>query len=264
MMRLKLFLLLTVYFFKTAGAQNNCTDLFLDSIYKASDLEGTLLIFDAKKNKKHCYNSPNFNTRYSPASTFKIFNSLIAFETGIVKDSTAIIRWDKKIRKPEYWNQDLSMKRAFRYSAVWAYQELARQAGYSNISKWLNACEYGNKNCSGEIDQFWLNDSLKITIEEQLDFLIKLKENRLPFSKEATQKTKEILFEETTSFGNIYAKTGWAGNDKLDLGWYIGWIEKDDQLFYFVHQIISTDLGNKKFPTARKEIAMLVLKKMMH
>lgn len=261
---LKLLLLFVVCPLKPAGAQINCNDLYLDSIYNASDLEGTLLIFDAKRNKKYCYNSTNFNTRYSPASTFKIFNTLIAFETGIVKDSSTIIPWDKKIRKPEYWNQDLSMKRAFRYSAVWVYQELARQAGYPNISKWLKACEYGNQNCSGEIDQFWLNDSLKITIEEQVDFLIKLKENKLPFSVEATQKTKEILFEETTSFGNIYAKTGWADDDKRDLGWYIGWIEKDDQLFYFVHQIISVDLENKKFAAARKEIALLVLNKLMH
>jgi beta-lactamase class D len=262
-MRLKLIWALTVCFTISVKAQNNCSDLLLDSIYKASNLQGSLLIIDAKKDMKYCYNSSNFNTRYSPASTFKIFNSLVAFETGIVKDSATVIVWDKKIRKPEYWNQDLSMKRAFRYSAVWAYQELARQAGYSNISKWLSTCGYGNQNCNGEIDQFWLNDSLKITIEEQLDFLIKLKENRLPFSKEAIQKTKEILFEESTSFGNIFAKTGWAGNDSRDLGWYIGWIEKDDQLFYFVHQVISSDLENKKFPISRKEIPLLVLKKLM-
>jgi beta-lactamase class D len=262
-MRFNLILLLTTYFLNSASAQNNCSNLFLDSIYKASDLEGTLLIFDAKKKQKYCYNSSNFKTRYSPASTFKIFNSLIAFETGIIKDSSTVIPWDKKIRKPEYWNQDLSMKRAFRYSAVWAYQELARQAGYSNISKWLTACSYGNANCNGQIDQFWLNDSLQITIEEQLEFLIKLKENNLPFSQQAMQKTKEILFEETNSSGSIFAKTGWAGNEKRDLGWYVGWIEKDDQLFYFVHQVVSTNLENQKFPASRKEIALHVLKQLM-
>lgn len=263
MKRINLIIILSFFVTKTIEAQNNCKELFLDSIYRSSDLEGTLLIFDAKKKQKYCYNSSNFKTRYSPASTFKIFNSLIAFETGIVKDSSTVIPWDKKIRKPEYWNQDLSMKRAFRYSAVWAYQDLARRAGYSNISKWLIACNYGNANCNGEIDQFWLNDSLQITIEEQLAFLIKLKENNLPFSQQAIQKTKEIFFEETNSYGSIFAKTGWAGNEKSDLGWYIGWIEKDDQIFYFVHQVVSSNLENNKFPSSRKEIALIVLKQLM-
>jgi beta-lactamase class D len=235
----------------------------LDSIYNSSDLEGTLLIFDAKKKTKYCYNSSNFNSRYSPASTFKIFNSLISFELGIVKDSSTVIFWDKIIRKPEYWNQNLSIKRAFRFSAVWAYQDLARQAGYFNISKWLTACNYGNQNCQGEIDQFWLNDSLKISVEEQLDFLIKLKEDRLPFSKETMKKTREILFEESTSIGNIYAKTGWAGNSTRDLGWYIGWVEKDEQLIYFVHQVVSANLENKHFAASRKEILLHVLKTLL-
>lgn len=264
MIRINLLLVFSFYILNTIQAQHSSRELLLDSIYKASDLQGTLLIWDANNKIRYCYNTSNFNKRYSPASTFKIFNSLVAFETGIVKDSSSVILWDKKIRKPDYWNQDLSIKRAFRYSAVWVYQELARQAGYSSISNWLNACNYGNRNCSGEIDQFWLNDSLQITIEEQLDFLIKLKENKLPFSKESTQKTKEILFEETNSVGNLYAKTGWAGNDTRDIGWYIGWIEKGDQLFFFVHQIISTDLENKKFASARKEITLKVLKDLIH
>jgi hypothetical protein len=96
-------------FFSSLIAQNNCIDLkqftSIDSLYKASNVDGTLLIFDAKQKIRYCYNSSNFNIRYSPASTFKIFNTLVAFETGIVKDSSTTISWDNKIRKPEYLNQ---------------------------------------------------------------------------------------------------------------------------------------------------------------
>ena len=262
-----IFLLLYFAFFNVSVAQQNCIDLrnfiSLDSVYKASNLEGTMLIFDAKQNINYCYNSSNFNVRYSPASTFKIFNTLVAFETGIVKDSSTTISWDKKIRKPDYWNQDLSIKRAFRYSAVWAYQCLAWQAGYANFSKWMKACNYGNANCEGAIDQFWLNDSLRITVDEQLNFLKQLKENKLPFSEKAVRQTKEIMFEEKTSKGNLFAKTGWAGNDKQDLGWYIGWIENDKQLLYFVQLITSDDLNNSKFAGSRKEISLSILNKLM-
>ena len=266
-MRKSLCMFLFCAFFSSLLAQNNCTDLkqftSIDSLYKASNVDGTLLIFDAKQKIRYCYNSSNFNIRYSPASTFKIFNTLVAFETGIVKDSSTTISWDNKIRNPEYLNQNLSIKRAFRYSAVWAYQYLARQAGYSSMSKWLKACNYGNANCEGAIDQFWLNDSLKISVEEQLNFLIQLKEDKLPFSEQATRQTKEIMFEETSSLGNLYAKTGWAGNDKQDLGWYIGWIESEKQLYYFVHLVASNDLNNSKFAGARKEIPLSILDKLI-
>lgn len=262
-----IFLIMCSAFFNVLIAQKKCIDLgnliSLDSSYKASNLAGTVLIFDAKQNINYCYNSSNFNVRYSPASTFKIFNTLVAFETGIVKDSSTSISWDNKIRKPDYLNQNLSIKRAFRYSAVWAYQNLARQAGYASFSKWLKACNYGNANCEGAIDQFWLNDSLKITVDEQLNFLIQLQENKLPFSEQAVRQTKEIMFEEKTSMGNLYAKTGWAGNDKQDLGWYIGWIESEKQLFYFVHLITSNDLNNSKFAGSRKEIPLSILNTLM-
>lgn len=267
MVKLRIILLFICSWFNFVNAQSDCNNfknaISIDSVYKSSNLEGTLLIFDAKLNIKHCYNPSNFNVRYCPASTFKIFNTLVAFETGIVKDSSTIISWDNKIRKPDYWNQNLSIKRAFRYSAVWAYQNLARQAGYSNFTKWLKACNYGNANCEGAIDQFWLNDSLKITVEEQLAFLIQLKEGKLPFSEQAIRQTKEIMFEEKTPVGNLFAKIGWAGNDKQDLGWYIGWIENEKQLYYFVHLISSNDLNNTKFAGARKEIPLSILNKLM-
>ena len=266
-MRNSFCLFLFCAFFSSLIAQNNCTDLkqftSIDSLYKASNVEGTLLIFDSEQKIRYCYNSSNFNVRYSPASTFKIFNTLVAFETGIIKDSSTSISWDKKIRKPEYWNQNLSVKRAFRYSAVWAYQYLARQAGYSSMSKWLKTCKYGNANCEGAIDQFWLNDSLQISVEEQLNFLIQLKENKLPFSEQAIRQTQEIMFEETTSLGNLYAKTGWAGNNTQDIGWYIGWIENNKKLYYFIHLIINKDLNNASFANARKEIPLKVLGKLI-
>jgi beta-lactamase class D len=260
-------LFLLCAFFSSLIAQDNGTDLkhftSIDSLYKASNVEGTLLVFDADQKKRYCFNASNFNVRYSPASTFKIFNTLVAFETGIVKDSSTTISWDNKIRKPKYLNQNLSVKRAFRYSAVWAYQYLARQAGYSSISKWLKACNYGNANCEGAIDQFWLNDSLKISVEEQLNFLIQLKENKLPFSEQAIRQTKEIMFEETSSLGKIYAKTGWAGNDTQDIGWYIGWIENNNKVYYFIHLIINKDLNNASFANARKEIPIKILSKLI-
>jgi beta-lactamase class D len=100
-------------------------------------------------------------------------------------------------------------------------------------------------------------------VEEQLNFLIQLKENKLPFSEQAIRQTQEIMFEETTSLGNLYAKTGWAGNNTQDIGWYIGWIENNKKLYYFVHLIINKDLNNASFANARKEIPIKILGKLI-
>lgn len=61
---------------------------------------------------------------FSPASTFKIPNTLIALNEGVVTKDSVIV-WDKKIREYESWNKDQTLLTAFKSSCVWCYQEFA-------------------------------------------------------------------------------------------------------------------------------------------
>ena len=65
-----------------------------------------------------------------PASTFKIPNSLIALETGVVADTdNEVFKWDGVKRSIENWNRDHTLSSAFAASAVPVYQDIARRIG---------------------------------------------------------------------------------------------------------------------------------------
>jgi hypothetical protein len=98
---------------------------------------------------------------FLPASTFKIPNSLIALETGVVGDPDKdIFKWDGVKRSIEAWNQDHTLRSAIAASAVPVYQEIARHIGAERMQKYVDLFEYGNRNIGGGIDQFWLTGEI--------------------------------------------------------------------------------------------------------
>src|SRR4029077_20695418 len=83
---------------------------------------------------------------FLPASTFKIPNSLIALETGVVEDPDKdVFKWDGVKRDIEAWNRDHTMRSAIAASAVPVYQEIARRIGQERMQKYVDLFEYGNR-----------------------------------------------------------------------------------------------------------------------
>jgi beta-lactamase class D len=164
-----------------------------------------------------------------PASTFKIPNSLIALETGVVGDPDKdIFKWDGVVRGIEAWNRDHTMRTAIAASAVPVYQEIARRIGAERMKKYLDQFEYGNCDIGGGIDQFWLTGNLRIDPVEQIDFVDRLRRGVLPVSKRSQDLVRDIL--PVTKVGDtvIRAKSGLLGAEqgKPSLGWMVGWAEK--------------------------------------
>ena len=84
------------------------------------------------------YNPERCAERFIPASTFKRFNSLAALEAGAIKDENEIMEWDSVKRfYSDMWNQDLNLAQAFKYSAVWFYQESARRIGEDKMKDYI-------------------------------------------------------------------------------------------------------------------------------
>ena len=164
-----------------------------------------------------------------PASTFKIPNSLIALETGVVADTDKeIFKWDGVKRSIEPWNKDHTLRSAFAASVVPVYQEIARRIGAERMQKYLDQFDYGNRNIGGGIDQFWLTGDLRIDPMEQIDFVDRLRRGVLPVSKRSQDLARDIL--PVTKIGDaiIRAKSGLLGAEqgKPSLGWMVGWVEK--------------------------------------
>jgi beta-lactamase class D len=164
-----------------------------------------------------------------PASTFKIPNSLIALETGVVGDPDKdVFPWDGVKRPIEAWNKDHTLRSAIAVSAVPVYQEIARRIGQERMQKYVDAFDYGNRDIGGGIDQFWLTGNLRIDPVEQIDFIDRLRRRALPISRRSQDLVVEILPVTRVGGSVIRAKSGLTGQAQGSLGWMVGWAEKGE------------------------------------
>lgn len=164
-----------------------------------------------------------------PASTFKIANSLIALETGVVRDpGVDIFKWDGITRPIAAWNQDHTMRSAIAASAVPVYQEIARRIGLERMQSYVDKLEYGNRNIGGGIDQFWLTGDLRIDPIQQIDFVDRLRRGVLPVSERSQAAVRNILPVTRVGAATIHAKSGLLGAEtgNPSIGWLVGWAEK--------------------------------------
>jgi beta-lactamase class D len=171
-----------------------------------------------------------------PASTFKIPNSIIALETGVVDDPDKdVFKWDGVTRSIEPWNKDHTLRSAIAVSAVPVYQEIARRVGAERMQKYLDLFDYGNRDIGGGIDQFWLTGNLRIDPIQQIDFVDRLRRGVLPVSKRSQELTRDILTVTKVGDATIRAKSGLLGAEagKPSLGWMVGWVEKGSQQTVF-------------------------------
>jgi beta-lactamase class D len=227
--------------------------------FDAYKVQGSFVLYDFKNEKYTVCNQDQFKRPFIPASTFKICNSLIALETNAVKDENVVFKWDGVDRSNPEWNKDQNMKEAFRNSTVWYYQELARRIGGRRMSYWLNKIKYGNADTSGGIDRFWLSGRLRITPEQQVQFLIRLYKDELPLSRQTMDIVKKIMIVQDTTGHTLRAKTGWSEQDGQSVGWYVGYVQTDDNAFFFSTCIQCADAKNPDFGRARAEITLSIL-----
>ncbi len=217
-----------------------CADIEAQDLSKYfQNTEGAFVLYDLKNDRYLRYNERRCRERFSPFSTFKIPNSLIGLETGVIKDAEFVIRWDSRKypaqnnMMPE-WNRDQTLRSAIKYSVVWYYRELARGVGEPRMKEWVNKLGYGNQDTSGGIDQFWLRSSLRISADEQIEFLKKLYREHLPVSKRSFEVVKDILTLEETADYKLSAKTGMGplGEGKY-IGWFVGYLETKGNVYFF-------------------------------
>ena len=195
--------------------------------------DGTAVIVDLNTSTKTIYGN-HADERVNPCSTFKILNAMIALECDAVRDENETISWDGVVREYPFWNRDHSMRSAIGVSTVWFYQELARRIGEKKMADMVRVAEYGNMDTSETLTNFWLGGgSLKISPNEQTGFIAQLVRNQLPFSLRSQSVVKEIMRLEKRDGVILSGKTGSCGG----IGWFIGFIERDDTIKVFAFQI---------------------------
>lgn len=220
--------------------------------------EGVFVMYDEAQGLYIRSDGEAARERVIPASTFKIPNSLIALETGVLADEQEVIPWDGEDRGLESWNRNHTLASAFPASAVWFYQEVARRVGEERMAEWVGRLGYGNGETSGGIDRFWLDGGLRISADEQVEFLRRLNRGELPVSERSARIVRDIMRMEETGTYTLRGKTGWGMIDDVHQGWLVGWVEKADGVRYFALRIEARDL---EFPMieARPKILRAIL-----
>lgn len=221
------------------------------STFKA---EGTFVLYVLHTDSCIRYNPGRAKTRFLPASTYKIFNTMAALEAGSIPNDSTVLKWDGVMRSVPGWNQDQNMRTAFRNSTVWFYQELARRTGEKRLQEMMRRENYGNADVSGGVDAFWLNGGLRISANEQIDFLTKLHRRVLNFPKEAQNIVHNIMLLEQNPGYTLRGKTGWTEDGEKQLGWIVGFVERADEAYVFALNLESPD---PDFPMVKARIEIL-------
>ena len=86
----------------------------LEQIFSQNAAEGTFVLHQLHNKSSIVHNPARADSALLPASTFKIPNSLIILETGVVKDEQEILPWDGQERMVKAWNQDHNLQSALK------------------------------------------------------------------------------------------------------------------------------------------------------
>lgn len=219
-----------------------CAFLHLFCCYLTA--EENFILIDGESNEKVLETGSRIDERVTPCSTFKIALSLMGFDSGILVDEVMPIwlfqeGYDDFL---ELWKNPQTPRSWLKNSCVWYSRILVGKLGLENFQAYLAALNYGNQDVSGALTGAWLSSSLKISPREQVLFIEKLVNETLPISTDAVRMTKSLLFiGELPGGWKLFGKTG-AGSisepdEKNALGWFVGWIEKDNRFFLFAYNI---------------------------
>lgn len=233
-------------------------------IIDSANVNGAILIYDFEGDKYYSNNFRWAKKGYLPASTFKITNSIIALETGIVENDSTIFKWNGEKRRLVNWEQDLIFRDAFHFSCVPCYQEVARKIGVKKMTQYLDKLEYGDmKVDSTNIDLFWLEGESRINQFQQINFLKRFYQSELPISKQTELIMRRLMVIDKNNQYAVSGKTGWSIRNGNNNGWFVGYIESQNKTYFF-----ATNIEPKKqfdmnlFPMIRKDVTYKALKKM--
>lgn len=232
--------------------------LNVGNLFKSAKINGTFVLYDVTANTYIGYDKTRAETRYIPASTFKIPNSLIGLSVGAVKSVDEILPY-RGDPHPfiQAWAKDMGLREAIVLSNVPIYQELARRVGIEHMRENVSKMDYGNKEIGSSVDTFWLKGPLKISAVEQTQFLAKLAQDTLPFPKNYQKSVREIVLLEQGINWKLYGKTGWENAPNQGVGWWVGWVEKEGHVYTFA---LNMDMQKASDASKRQELGKASLK----
>lgn len=245
----------------------------INTDYYASEIgtrKVTFLVVDFKNNNCWAINESNLTERHTPYSTFKIPHTLIALQTGAVKSIDEYIEWDQikypaKTFWPETWKTSHTLASAFKHSVVWYYKELVPRIKPAEYKKWLSKFHYGNQTFTPHSNEFWLNNELKISPAEQVEFIRCILKNSCGVTAANFAAFESAALQETKHGLSLYAKTGAGPIDANNVdgafeGWYVGYIKDSEGTPTAAFAIYMAVENFSSLKDYRKELSLRLLR----
>jgi beta-lactamase class D len=238
-------------------------DPVLANLLDSIGVQGIILVYDPQAGMIVSNDISRADKRVLPASTFKIPNSIIALEHGIVDDENTLFQWDGIPRALSVWDRDMTFREAFHSSCVPCFQEVARMINAQRMIHMLSYFGYGQMVISEDnIDMFWLEGESRISPREQLDFITRFYNQELPVSIRTHNLMKDLMVIENHDY-KLSGKTGWAIRQGNNTGWFVGFAEKDQKVYFIVTCIEpSEEFNMQMFNLIRKNISVKALEQL--
>lgn len=224
-------------------------------LFDRAEVAGTFVAFDVRPNRITIVHAERAEKRFSPASTFKIPHTLIAFETGVVSSAEDVFHYDGAPRPLKAWQRDMTLREAVATSNVPVFQAIARRLGLGRYRYWIDRLDYGNCTIDEPVDRFWLDGPLEISAEEQVRFLALLAFGQLPASAASQTLVRDLIRIEEKDGRVLFAKSGWSG----EIGWWVGWVEEGNKVTTFALNMDMTQMEGapKRISIGREMLAQL-------
>jgi beta-lactamase class D len=242
--------------------------LDLTTPFKNCNLSGSITIYDYKHQKWIVSDESDSRRDMLPASTFKIIHLLIALETGTIRDENEVVKWPGSTDttlygyRPDIY-KDMTVKEAFEVSAGWVFIELAKKINRAKYAHYLKLAGYGNGHLAESGHDFWNFGSLGISPRNQVEFLVKVYTGKTPFSTKNVEILKKVMVNEKNTDYTLRAKTGWTRVDGKDIGWWVGYVERKDNVYFFATRLTKKrSTQNADFGSCRKTITKSVLREL--
>lgn len=229
-MNIHLMKLKAVFFIGFLGLISACSpnnvksDAAIGKILDSAGLYGSFALLDNGTEQFTIHNLAAYkDSAVAPLNSFFLLPAMVAVEKGIITNNTST------------W---------LSFDSTSAYQNLIQQIGRPTLLKVIDSLHYGKGIVSANMEKFWLDNSLKITPDEQLGLIKKLYFNQLYFQKRSQDILKKMILKED----NASYKLSYVATSEGKQSWVLGYVEENKHVYFFVlstQSLNSENLLNK-------------------
>ncbi|CAM2008222.1 class D beta-lactamase [Acanthopleuribacter pedis] len=239
----------------------------LDTLFDGFD--ATLVLYEQHSDQTWIHNPAKSNIGTLPCSTFKIPNTLVGLETGVLKDRDTVIKRDaEKFPEQDWWGKSwrtdqAKLALAFKHSIVWYYCTLADTMTNKVIAKHLKDWQYPVPGNLTSGFYFWIEGNYGVSPVDQVAFLRRFYNQELGLREKTTATMKDIMILEEGDGYRFSGKTGLCRMpDDTKVGWMVGYLEHRKGLYFYALRLEGkeySEIMKHRKPLVRKLFANMEL-----